>query len=350
MSFLLYGANGYTGELVARTAVEQGLRPLLAGRNREAVAALAGELGLDHRVFALDERSALEAALNEVGFVLNCAGPFAETARPLVDSCMRTGRHYLDITGEAPVFEALAHHDRAAQQAGIMLLPGAGFDVVPSDCLALYLKQQLPAATRLTLAIMALSQVSRGTATTALQILQQGGLVRRDGVLTRVPPAHAVRQVDFGRGPRTVVAIPWGDVATAYYSTGIPNIEVYAWLPGIASNLVRSGLPTRLLTSYAGRRILTWLVRRGAPGPDAARRAAGQSIVWGEVTDDAGQRRVARLRTPEGYTLTVATALHISRKVLAATAPAGFQTPASAYGADLIMQIEGVSREDVESS
>ncbi len=350
MDFLLYGANGYTGELIARQAVEQGLKPLLAGRNRDAVAALAFELALDYRAFAVEERAALEAALRETRFVLNCAGPFEYTARPFVDACLQTGRHYLDITGEASVFEALARRDEQARQAGVMLLPGVGFDVVPSDCLALYLKQQLPTATHLTLAFRAISQVSRGTATTALEHMHRGGLVRRDGVLTPVPPGHAARQVDFGRGPREVVAIPWGDVATAWYSTGIPNIEVYTVLPTVARRLMQAGPLTSLLTTYPVRRMLTWLVRSGAPGPDAARRAAGSSILWGEVVDAAGRRCQARLRTPEGYSLTVTAALHIAGKILAEPPPPGFQTPAKAYGADLIMEIDGVSREDLESA
>lgn len=349
MDFLLYGANGYTGELIVRMAVERGLRPLLAGRNRNAVGALAFELGLDYRAFALDEREMLDAAIADVPVVLHAAGPFAHTSRPMVDACLRTATHYLDITGEVGVFEAIARRDEEAKAAGVMLLPGAGFDVVPSDCLAAHLKTRLPTAERLALAFLALSRVSRGTATTALEHMHQGGLVRRNGKLKGIQPGRLIREADFGRGPTEVVAIPWGDLSTAYYSTGIPNIETYAVLPPPARALMSAPFPFKtLLTSYPARRILTWVIRSGPPGPDEQQRAQGKSILWGEVSDAAGNRCISRLRTPEGYTLTALTALAIVERVRAGQAPTGFQTPSRAYGADFILTIEGCSREDVE--
>ena len=151
-TFLLYGANGYTGQLIAREAVVRGQRPILAGRNAEAVTALARQLGLEHRIFSLDDAAATCAGLEGVTAVLHCAGPFAHTARPMIDACLEARVHYLDITGEISVFEMAAVRDTEAMAAGVMLLPGAGFDVVPSDCLALHLHRRLPTATHLALA------------------------------------------------------------------------------------------------------------------------------------------------------------------------------------------------------
>src|SRR5918911_4546585 len=230
-NFLIYGANGYTGKLIAHTARERGLRPILAGRDRGAIDALAAELLLEKRVFALDDSEAMDAALSEVAAVLHCAGPFSRTSRPMADACLRTRAHYLDITGEAAVIESLAARDHEAREAGVMLLPCVGFDVVPTDCLAAHLKRRLPSATKLALAIYGMSRISRGTATTMVENINRGGLVRRDGKLTSVPAAWKTREIDFGTGPLTATTIPWGDVATAYYSTGIPNIEVYAAIP-----------------------------------------------------------------------------------------------------------------------
>lgn len=347
--FLIYGANGYTGALIARMAAERGMRPILAGRSRAAVASVAAAHGLEWRAFALDDTAALDAALAEVGVVLNCAGPFAHTARPLIDACLRARVHYLDITGEAAVFEALARRDAQAQAAGIMLLPGAGFDVVPSDCLAAHLKRRCPGARRLTLAFRALSRTSWGTATTMVENIQHGGLVRRDGKLVAVPAAHKTRLVDFGRGPVEVVAIPWGDVATAYHSTGIPNIEVFTAFPASVRRLWAASRPfARLLGSPPAQRLLKALIRTQPAGPSDAERARGLSLLWGEVEDEAGRRAVSRLRTPEGYTLTALTALAIVERALSGQAPVGFQTPSKAYGADFIMEFEGVAREDVE--
>ena len=348
MSLLIYGATGYTGELIARAAAARADRPILAGRNGAAVAALAESLFLPHRAFALDDARALDAGLEGVSAVLHCAGPFAATAAPMASACLRARAHYLDITGEIEVFERLHARDAEARAAGVMLLPGVGFDVVPSDCLAAHLKRRLPGATRLTLALLPSGRLSRGTATTMVEHAHRGGLVRRGGALTPVPPGWKTRRVDFGRGERTVITIPWGDVSTAYHSTGIPDIEVYAAAPAVsramlrASRFFRPVLRAPAVKSYLKRRI-----RRGAPGPSAEERARGRTVIWGEVTDGAGGRAVSRLSGPEGYELTVRAALAVVDQVLRGGAPPGFQTPSRAYGADFVLGIPGVTREDL---
>lgn len=350
--FLLYGANGYTGRLIARRAVDAGLRPLLAGRNGAEVAALAGELGLEHRVFALDDADALDAALREVPVVAHAAGPFSRTALPMAEACLRTGRHYLDITGEIEVFESLAARGARARESGVMLLPGAGFDVVPTDCLAAHLKRRLPGAVRLRLAFQMLGGgVSRGTATTMAENAGRGGAVRRGGRIVPVPAAWRSRTVAFGFGtePATVTTIPWGDVSTAYHSTGIGDVEVYTRIPARQRRVLAA---TRhlgwLLGSAPVQSFLKGRIRAQAPGPGAERRRRGVSLVWGEAEDADGRRAASRLRAPEGYTLTAMTAVDAVRKVLDGHAPAGFQTPSLAFGADWILEIEGVEREDVE--
>jgi short subunit dehydrogenase-like uncharacterized protein len=346
--FVVYGANGYTGRLTARMAVQRGLRPILAGRNEAEVAALAAELALPHRAFGLDDPGAVDAGLAGAAVVLHCAGPFARTSRPMVEACLRTGTHYLDITGEIAVFEAVARRGAEAEAAGVMLLPGAGFDVVPSDCLAAHLESRLPTATRLTLAFQAVGGVSRGTATTMVENLGAGGAVRRGGSIVPVPAAWRSRQVDFGSGPVTVTTIPWGDVSTAYHSTGIPNVEVYTRVPRSARRMmVLSRHLGWLLGSAPVQSLLRGRVRAGPPGPSDERRARGESRLWGEVQDDQGRRAAARMRTPAGYTLTALTSLAIAERVLRGDVHPGFRTPSLAYGADFVLGIEGVSREDL---
>lgn len=343
---LIYGANGYTGELVARRAVALGLRPTLAGRSAEGVGALARALDLPHRVVGLDDPSALDAALRDHGAALHCAGPFSRTSRPMAEACLRTGVHYLDITGEIAVFEALRRRDEAARAAGVMLLPGVGFDVVPSDCLAAHLKRRLPGATSLGLAFRAIGRASRGTTATALEGAGKGGAARRGGKI--VPMAHATRRVDFGRGPVEVLAIPWGDVSTAYHSTGIPNITVYTYVPQPLLRLMRLSRPLApLLAAPPVQALLRGILRRQPPGPSDEERARGLSLLWGEAVDGAGQRVVSRMRAPEGYTLTAAAAVHIARKTLAGEVAPGFQTPSTAFGADLVLELDGVARDDL---
>ena len=346
--FLLYGSYGYTGRLIAERARELGLTPLLAGRDAGALAAQAAETGAPHRAFALDDTAALDAALRETKTVLHAAGPFSRTARPMVEACLRTGAHYLDITGEIGVFEMVAALDGRAREAGVMLLPGAGFDVVPSDCLAAHLKRRLPTATSLTLAFQAIGGASRGTLTTMAENAGEGGAVRRGGRIVRVPAAWHSMAVDFGRGPVTVTTIPWGDVSTAFHSTGIPDIAVYTRVPAKQVRILRA---TRrlgwLMGSAPVQGMMKRAIRKGPPGPTPEQRERGASLLWG-MAEDADGRVVTRLRTPEGYTLTARTAVEAVRRVLAGEAPAGFQTPSRAYGPDWITTFDGVEREDVE--
>jgi len=345
MPFLIYGAYGYTGSLIARAAIERGLTPTLAGRDGTQVRALAEELVLPYRIFDLDDTDALDTAVEATQLVLHCAGPFIHTAAPMVEACLRTGTDYLDITGEIDVFEQLAARDAEAQSADAMLLPGVGFDVVPTDCLAAHLHQQLPDAIQLELAIFARGEISRGTATTAIEQLGEGGKIRRNGTLQRVPTGWKTRTVDFGRGPVQVITIPWGDVATAYHSTGIPNITTYMRFPDWVQRVMHLGgswadrLPIAPARGFLKRR-----VQQGAPGPTSEERERGESVVWGEVLNEAGERATAHLHGPETYTFTVRTALAAVERVISGSRRPGFQTPSTAFGPDFVLTIDDVTR------
>jgi short subunit dehydrogenase-like uncharacterized protein len=346
---LIYGAYGYTGALVVKAALAAGLRPVLAGRDARALEATAREHGLDHRVASLEDRAALDSALAGIRAVLHCAGPFVHTSRPMVDACLRHGTHYLDVTGEIAVFEAIAARDDEARERGVTLLPGVGFDVVPSDCLAAHLVRRLPGATHLALAFRTVGGVSRGTAITVAENAGGGGAVRRDGRIVRVPPAWRTRKIDFGDGmPRLAVTIPWGDVATSWHSTGIPNVEVYmAVSPMVRRALMASRWMGWMLSWGPIRRRLIARARARVPGPSEANRARGEARLWGEVRDAAGRRARSRLVTPESYTLTARTAVAAVVRVLAGGVAVGFQTPSRAFGPDFILEQEGTRREDL---
>jgi short subunit dehydrogenase-like uncharacterized protein len=346
--WLLYGANGYTGELVARLAAAQGHRPILAGRRADAICELAEELRLERRLLSLEEPARIDEGLAGMSLVLHCAGPFSRTSKAMADACLRTRTHYLDVTGEIAVFEALASRDAEARAAGVMLLPGSGFDVVPSDCLAVHLLRRLPGARRLALAYAGFGRVSRGTAATVIEGLGRDGLVRRGGVLTPVPSGWKTRRIDFGEGPRTAITIPLGDLSTAWHSTGIPDIAVYFAAPlGLRALARASRYLGPVLGSAPVRRFLSARVRAGAPGPTEEERRRGRAFVWGEVEDEGGRRAVSRLAMPDGYTFTARAALAAVERVLAGQAPVGFQTPAMAYGPDFVLGIAGVTRADL---
>lgn len=346
---LIYGSTGYTGRLIVAEALARGLRPTLAGRNHEAVRAQAEPLGLEWRTARTDVPAELTAALVGASVVLHCAGPFVHTWRAMCDACLGAHAHYLDITGEIAVFEGLARRDAQAASEGVMLLPGVGFDVVPSDCLAAHLARRLPNAIRLTLAFRALGGASRGTLATMIENLGTPGAIRRDGRIVPVPPAWRTRRIDFGDGKLCeATTIPWGDVSTAFHSTGIPNIEVYMTMrPALRRAAIASRWLGPVLRSGIVRRVLTAGVRRGPPGPSEGARQRGASFLWGEAVNASGDRVEARLRGASGYVMTAQTAVHLAMKALAGEAPVGFQTPSRAYGADVILQVPGVTRTDV---
>jgi len=348
-NFLIYGANGYTGELITRYAVERGMKPILAGRNAIAVEELAKKHHLEYRVFSLEETERLDAALREVEMVLHCAGPFSITSRHMVEACLRNKKHYTDITGEIAVFEACARLDVTAREIGIMIMPGVGFDVVPSDCLARHLKDRLPSATQLSLAFYGVGRISHGTQATMTMNVGKGGAIRRDGKITPVPAAWKTREIDFGEITKAGTTIPWGDVATAYYSTGIPNIEVYTVIP--PKNLKMLKLSRYLGWLLATKPVQDYLQKQiPAGGPSDGERAKGKSLLWGEVVDLNGNRVETRIQGPEGYTLTALAALNIAQKILDGNFQPGFQTPAKAYGADLVLEIEGVTRDETDGA
>lgn len=346
---LLYGVTGYTGRLILEEALAKGLRPILSGRNAQAIHALAAEHGLEARPVSLQDAAALDAALDGVRVVLHCAGPFARLGPPMIAACMRRGVHYLDITGEMAVFEQCALSGPKARTLGITLMPGVGFDVVPSDCLAAHLKRRLPSANTLTLAFTGGTGVSRGTATTMVENIGGGGAVRRAGKIERVPAAWKARDIDFGDRVRHCMTIPWGDVATAYHSTHIPNISVFtAVSPGTVRmmRLMRPFLP--LLQLAPAQRLLKARINARTPGPSAERRAGAVSRLWGEATDPMGQVVRSRLVAPDGYSLTAMTAVGAAQRLLAGGVPTGYQTPASAFGPDFILEFPRTEREDLD--
>ncbi len=338
MTLLIYGAYGYTGELVAEEAVDRDLDVVVAGRDEVRTRHLGDRLGCDYRVFPVDGAA---ADLADVDAVLNCAGPFVRTYRPLVEACLETGTHYLDITGELTVFEAIAERDREAEKAGVCLLPGVGFDVVPTDCLAGHLHDRHPTATHLQLGIDATTTVSKGTLASMIEHIDSSGKVRRDGEIVDVPIAHRSRRIDFGRGERNAVTVPWGDVSTAYYTTGIENVEVYAAMPVVAETALKVGrLVTPLLAMEPIKGALQTVARTAIDGPTAGQRERGRCHVWGEATD--GERTVtSRLETPETYALTVDAATTAAERVIE-EGPIGFETPAAAFTPEFVLELEGV--------
>lgn len=337
MNWMIYGANGYTGTLVAEYAKQQGLTPILAGRNSEAIHQLAAQLELPSCIVDLHDQAALLQALAKVDIVVHCAGPFEVTAAPMIEACLASKTHYVDITGELSVFElAHAHHERA-QQAGVVLCPGVGFDVIPTDCVAAKLKQEMPDATELTLGFDSVSRMSRGTAKTSVRRLGEGGAVRRNGIITPVPLAYHTRHIDFGRGEKLAMTIPWGDVSTAYYTTGIENIEVYIPAsPNLVKKLKRLNWLRWLLRFEGVKKFLEKKIEQQPAGPNEQQLEQAITYVWGEVKNAAGASKTLRIKVMNGYKLTSRGAVDVAMHIVTQNPQGGYYTPSQLCGAALV--------------
>ena len=343
MDWMIYGANGYTGELIAREAKKRGASPVLAGRDATKIAQLATDLSLPSKVFSLDKPPDIAAALHGIGLVLNCAGPFSKTAHPLMQACLIAKTHYLDITGEMDILEGGHRLDADAKSAGVVLCPGVG-DVTPTDCIALMLKTALPEAHELALGFEADLRMSPGTAKTAIEALGKSGKIRRNGRIVDLPIGHGCREIDFGRGPRLAMPIPWGDVATAFYATGIPNITVFT--PISLSLLALARLMNAFGFILRSRQVQAWLIERvekTVKGPDAAARDASPTWLWGEAKDPSGRSKEIRIASLNGYFLTVFSSLAIVEPLTANGFAPGCWTPARIIGEDFILSVPGTT-------
>lgn len=337
MKWLIYGAYGYTGQLVTHYAKRMGHSPILAGRHAAKLDAFAQQVDLSSRCFPL-EHEALLQHLKDIDLVVHCAGPFEDTALPMALACLETGTHYLDITGEVDVFERLYQLREQATQAGIVLCPGVGFDIVPTDCIAARLKSQMPDATELQLGFDAKGgQTSYGTAKTSIYRLAKGGAVRLNGQLTQVPFAHATKEINYGNGTKPSMTIPWGDVATAYYTTGIPNIKVF--VPTTPAFLKKLKWVNRFRWFFKFPWIQQKLIKKldeQPRGPTKEERKQATVWVWGEVKNAQGDTLTIREHVINGYDLTAQAAIELTFYILHSQIKPGYYTPSRLYGAKLI--------------
>lgn len=345
-NFIIYGAYGYTGALITDLAVKKGLKPLLVGRSEQKLSALANSYNLPYQVADVKNLKVLNAMISDYALIINCAGPFSETADQVIRYCIEKQIHYTDITGEIGVFEMAKTFDQEAKEKNVMVMPGTGFDVVPSDCLAKYLSEKLPDAIDLELAFKGDGGPSHGTILTAISGLGKDGAIRKDGKIIAVPNAYEVKKFDFDQPGMSAATIPWGDVSTAYFSTKIPNIKVFMAMPpkAIQGMKMMKYLKGILGLSFV-QKLIKSQVKAGGPSDDI--RAKSNSYLIGKVTNDKGASLMAKLKTLDGYTLTAEASILIAQKILEGNLKSGYQTPSSVYGHQLILEIRGSELSDV---
>jgi short subunit dehydrogenase-like uncharacterized protein len=311
-TLMIYGATGYTGRMAAEHATAAGLYPVLAGRDGPRLATLAGELGVEHRPFSLDDGAAVDAALQGVSAVLNCAGPFLRTAQPLMAAAVRSGVHYLDTAAELDSYRLAESLDEKANAAGVMLLPGSGGSVAMLGCLTAHAARRVTDPHRVRVALHVAGSMSRGSAISAAENLSAECLERVDGVLVSRDPGET-REFDFDKGPVTCSPVTLPDLLTIWRDTAIPNIETFVYVSGDA-------FPTGDLSDLP-------------EGPTLEQREANRYQAGVEVTGADGSTVRSVLDTVNGYTFTPMAAAEAARRVLAGEHRPGFRTPAELFGA-----------------
>ena len=347
-TLIIYGATGYSGRLIVQQAVARGLRPVVAGRDERAVATMAARSGLKWAIARVEEPASLRAMMASGTVLLNAAGPFSTTAIPLLEACLSTGAHYLDITGIAGSIEPVAARSQEAVHRGVMLMPAVGFEVVASDCLLAHVARRLPSATLLRLGFDKSDPTSSGSIKTTVEMAGLGVPVRRDGELTRVPPGSLVWYFDYGRGPQASFAVELADLGTAHFSTGIPNVETYMRAsPAVWSSTVSNQYWGWLLATPFWQSFLKMHVDRFTPDPSLRDRSAGWGVLVAEASEATGRYVRSRLRTGDVYLFTALSAIGVVERVLAGEWSPGFQTPSHMYGPDFALSFEGAMREDL---
>ena len=321
-SWMLYGAAGYTGTLLAEHARQHGHQPVLAGRSAPALTALAERLGLPCRELSLDDPAALTTALAGVHLVLNAAGPFLHTAAPLAEACLRAGVHYLDIGNELQVFRTLYDLDERARQAGVTIMPGVGFGVIATNCLARHVSDAVGGAAILEVATRAATaQQGPGVAATRQQNMPYGGWIRQAGHLQPCPLGSGTITITLPDGPCLIMPLPTGDLEAAFQATGAADITAYGAVP--------SGPAPESTT----------------PDPPADQRTAYRSFGWARATGPDGATTQAWLQTGESYAFTAAASIRAVEEALARSLSGAF-SPAAAFGADFVLTIPDTSRTD----
>ena len=347
---LLYGATGFSGGAIARRLRDQGRTPIVAGRDGGRIRAVAESLNAPWRGFDLADRPALDAALADVSLVLHAAGPFVQTAPPMIDACIRGGAHYLDIAGEWPVFALAQQRSGDAVAAGVMLMPGAAFSIVVSDCLMARAVRRIPDVVALRIAGSSPAAVTRASLRSAINLTDADVIVRRHGSVERTPAGELSRGFNFGAGERISVAVSGPDVITGEQTTGIQNIETYIEAP-LASRLAlrAGGLASAVygpaITRGALRSLSRWWPEP-APEQDAA---VWRNAVVVETVDR--WRRTSRLglRTIDSYEVTTRAAAAIAHRVAGGDHSPGFQTPAGLFGPEFVLDLGGVSPFDASA-
>lgn len=348
MALLIYGSTGFTGTLASHHALDLSLPLILGGRNASKLATLATlattlsssfssssfAAPIPTRAFTVDDPTPtlIDQSLTGVAVLLNCAGPFARTAAPLVAACIRNGVHYLDVAAELVSYQLAAEKSEEARRKGVMLMPGAGGSVAMLGCLAgraiaAFVAEEgeekgegeKQAVARIDIALRVAGPLSRGTLASAAEasvVMQAGGCFQRvDGELV-AHDAGAAALFDFGDGRGEVLCAPatLPDLLTLPRSTGVQNVRTY--VHAVDGAFAEGG-------GEGGQ-------EKEGPTAEEREKYPCRAAVLVVGADGTESREV--LHTLNGYDFTAIASVRAAQRVLEGVVEAGWQTPAGMFG------------------
>lgn len=343
-SWMLYGATGYTGTLIAEEAVRRGHSPILAGRNAEKLRTLAERLKLEWVAFSPEDTDALFKATESVDLLLHAAGCFTQTCESMMDACLAGKAHYLDISNEIFVLQAAQARHRMAKENGSSIIPGVGFGSVASNCLVRHVCEQIAEPVSLEIIMSPyIAQSSAGAAKSTLETIAHGGYARKNSALVSTSFGSGAKRIRIGNGEHNVLPVPSGDLEAAYMATGIANITVYMTSPlnPIIARLVLPLIQKLLSWDKLRQRIARWIDERPTSSVAKPVNENRRSWLWAQALDHHGKVAEAWLETGEGYDFTASASIHAMERVLN-QGLSGAMTSATAFGADFVLQVAGV--------
>jgi hypothetical protein len=242
----VFGAAGHTGSFVVAELLRRGIVPIAIARDPAALTAanFSGLENLEHEVLrrraSVDDVESLDQALEGAQAVINCAGPFLETADAVATTALRAGIHYLDVTAEQPSARAtLDKYDIAAREAGIAVVPAMGFYGGFADLLVTAALGDWDHADTIDIMI----GLDRWHPTRGTRITGERNTARRmvvaEGQLAPVPLPPSERYWEFGDplGRQAVVEVPFSEIILI--ARHVKTAELHTYLSSIALGDVR---------------------------------------------------------------------------------------------------------------
>jgi short subunit dehydrogenase-like uncharacterized protein len=310
---VLFGATGYTGRLTAEAMAERGMRPVLAGRSRELLEALAAELGgLDVAVADVANPASVAALVGRGDVLVTTVGPFARFGEPAAEAAVAAGAHYLDSTGEPSFIRTIfERYGPRAAKAGSAMLTALGYDWVPGNLAGgLALERAGAAAVRVDIGYFTSGKLvaSGGTRASTVGAVASKSFAFRDGALRTERGAKRIRSFDVDGSKREGISVGSSEHFTLPRSA--PQLrEVNAYL-GWFGQLAR---PMQVLSigfsapggSWIMNQLGNRFVKGSTGGPNEKERAASGSRMVAIAYDAAGAE-LARvdLAGVNGYTFT----------------------------------------------